>query len=85
MLAVPERIVDCGAEVFKQNFNRHPHEVQHALAANPLFQLSALAELAQRVSERKNPHHPKGDMYFDVGTVDPHENSRLCDRPKNIA
>jgi hypothetical protein len=70
MFAVSERTVDCDVEVFEQNFNRLPHEVQHTLATNPLFQLPALAELAQRVSERKRPHHPKGDMYLDQGTGD---------------
>jgi hypothetical protein len=62
-----EPIVSCSPEVFAQNFNRSPHEVQHSLATNPLFQLPALAGLAQRVAARKNPHHPKGDIFIDRG------------------
>jgi hypothetical protein len=77
MPVVPGRIVDYDTEVFKRDFNRLPHEVQHTLAANPLFQLSALAELAQRVAERKNPHHPKGDIYIAQGKEDPNTSSSL--------
>jgi hypothetical protein len=67
MSVARERIVDCNPETFSHNFNRLPHEVHHALADHPLFQLPALAELAQRVANRKNPHHPKGDLYCDQG------------------
>jgi hypothetical protein len=51
--------------VFQQKFNRVPHEVQHTLASNPLFQLPALAQLSQRVASREHPHHPKGDIHVD--------------------
>jgi hypothetical protein len=67
MPAASGRIIDCDREVFTQNFNRLPHEVQHTLADNPLFQLPALAALAQRIAARENPHHPKGDAHFDLG------------------
>ena len=67
MLAASRRIIDCDREVFTQNFNRLPHEVQHTLADNPLFQLPALATLAHRIAARENPHHPKGDAHFDLG------------------
>jgi len=67
MLTASRRIIDCDREVFTQNFNRLPHEVQHTLADNPLFQLSALATLAHRIAARENPHHPKGDAHFDLG------------------
>lgn len=80
MPAVSERVVDCAPEIFKKNFNRLPHEVQHTLGDNPLFQIPALAELAQRVSERKNPHHPKGDLYFDRGTEASNRKSASSDR-----
>jgi hypothetical protein len=67
MLAQPESIVRCDREVFSQNFNRLPHEVQHTLSANPLFELRALAELSQRIATRENPHHPKGDIHVERG------------------
>ena len=70
MPAARKRIVDCHPEEFRRNFNRLPHEVRHTLGSQPLFQLPALAELAFRVSERKNPHHPKGDIFVDQGNVD---------------
>jgi hypothetical protein len=65
MPAASQRIFECDPSVFEQNFNRVPHEVQHTLASNPLFQLPALAELAQRVASREHPHHPKGDIHVD--------------------
>jgi hypothetical protein len=65
MLAKQGRTVDCNPEVFKENFNLLPHEIRHTLADNSLFQLPALAELAQRIAIRKDPHHPRGDAYFD--------------------
>lgn len=67
MLAASPRIIDCDREIFKQNFNRLPHEVQHTLADHRLFQLPALATLAERVAVREHPHHPKGDAHFDQG------------------
>ena len=85
MPSVSERIVDCDSEVFKKNFNRLPHEVQHTLASDPLFQLPALAELAQRVSERKDPHHPKGDVYFDQGTGNSNRGTAKIDFAEIVA
>jgi len=70
MLAVPERIVSCDPEVFEKNFNRLPHEVHHTLADNSLFQLPALARLAQKVAARENPHHATGDIHLDEATTD---------------
>jgi hypothetical protein len=69
MAVASERVVDCSPEVFAKNFNRLPHEVQHNLSTNSLFQLPALAELAQRVAGRERPHHPKGDIHIDEGTA----------------
>ncbi len=82
MLAAPEHIVSCNPEVFTQNFNRLPHEVQHTLATNTLFQLPALAKLAERVAARENPHHPKGDLYFDQGIEDANTKPDLHDQAK---
>jgi hypothetical protein len=77
MLAEPEQIVTCNPEVFRQNFNRLPHEVKHTLATNHLFELPAIAQLAARVAARENPHHPKGDIYFDQGAGDADTRSDL--------
>jgi hypothetical protein len=65
MSARLERVFHCDPEVFRQNFNHLPHEVKHTLTPHPLFKLPALAELAQRVAARKNPHHPQGDIHVD--------------------
>jgi hypothetical protein len=82
MPAASERIFECDPGVFERNFNRVPHEVQHTLAANPLFQLPALAELAQRVASRERPHHPKGDIHVDQGGADakPKFDLRTCSK-----
>jgi hypothetical protein len=69
MDAMRERVVDCAPEVFAKNFNRLPHEVQHNLSTDPLFQLPALAELAQRVAGRERPHHSRGDIHIEEGTT----------------
>jgi|HubBroStandDraft_1064217.scaffolds.fasta_scaffold78154_2 hypothetical protein len=83
MPAAPERMIECNPEVFRQNFNRLPHEVQHTLAANPLFQLPALAVLAQQVAARENPHYPQGDIYIDRGAGQADAKAGLRDQQKN--
>jgi len=83
MLVEPEHIVSCSPEIFRQSFNRVPHEVQHALANNHLFQLPAIAQLAERVAARENPHRPKGDLYIDQGKDDPNTQPILHAQPKN--
>ena len=80
MPAAPERMIDCNPEVFRRNFNRLPHEVQHTLAANPLFQLPALAVLAQQVAARENPHYPKGDLYIERGVSQANSKPGLRDQ-----
>jgi hypothetical protein len=67
MPAASAPTISCDPEVFSRNFNRLPHAVQHTLSDNPLFQLSALTELAQRIAARENPHHPKGDIHIELG------------------
>jgi hypothetical protein len=64
---MPENIIQYDPVMFRDNFNRLPHEVRHSLAEHPLFQLPALAQLAQRIAVRKNPHYAKGDVYIDRG------------------
>jgi hypothetical protein len=85
MAATSERVVDCSPELFTKNFNRLPHEVQHNLSTNPLFQLPALAELAQRVAGRERPHHPKGDIHIDDGTTESKSSSNLRGHAKTRA
>jgi hypothetical protein len=82
MPSVSKAILNCNPDMFAQNFNRLPHEVEHTLANNALFQLPALAELTQRVAARENPHHPKGDMYLDRGTGSTDSNIGRRDRTK---
>jgi len=69
MLVQQESVVCCDREVFSKNFNRLPHEVQHSLSGNPLFELRALTELSQRIATRENPHHPKGDIHVERGAL----------------
>jgi len=69
MDAMRERVIECDPELFTKNFNRLPHGVQHNLSANPLFQLPALAELAQRLVARERPHHSSGDIHIHEGTT----------------
>jgi hypothetical protein len=90
MSARLERIFHCDPEVFRQNFNHLPHEVMHTLITHPLFKLPALAELAQRVAARKNPHHSQGDIHVDQETalanrkVDLHDWSKKNDISKLV-
>jgi hypothetical protein len=79
MLNALEHIVDCDAEVFRRNFNRLPHEVRHTLAAHPFFRLPALAELAQRVAARENPHHKNGDAHVHQGVPDATSKFDACE------
>jgi hypothetical protein len=81
--ATSKRLIDCDRELFARNFNKLPHEVHHALAGNPLFQLPALVELAKRVAARTNPHRSEGDFHFDQGTVDTNSKLDLRDPARN--
>jgi hypothetical protein len=71
--------VECNREIFRQNFNRLPHEVRHTLAGDPLFQIPALAALAQRVAARKDPHHTMGDAHFHQGPQDANTEHDVCE------
>jgi hypothetical protein len=82
MPTASQQIFKCDPAVFQQKFNRVPHEIKHTLTTNPLFQLPALAELAQRVASREHPHHPKGDIHIDQGGVDANSRFDLRDRSK---
>jgi hypothetical protein len=66
-----ERSIQCDPEEFSAKFNRVPFEIAHSLAGNPLFDVERLIELTQRVESRRTPHRPFGDIYSNVGEVDP--------------
>jgi hypothetical protein len=66
-----ERSIMCDEQFFSTNFNRLPFEVTHNLADNPLFDLDRLIELTQRVESRRTPHRPYGDIYSNIGDVEP--------------
>jgi hypothetical protein len=63
--------VFCDPQVFAENFNRRPFEVEHSLSSDPRFKLPRLLELAQDVAARKDPHRPSGDMACLLGKQDP--------------
>jgi hypothetical protein len=71
----------CDQQVFRENLNRLPFEVEHSLAGNPLFELSRLVELAQEVSSRKDHHRPFGDAYCLIGTPEPGQKALEGSRP----
>jgi hypothetical protein len=66
-----ERTVQSDARLFSENFNRLPFEITHTLASNPLFDLDHLIDLTQRVESRRSPHRPFGDIYSNIGPVEP--------------
>lgn len=66
-----ERMILADPKIFSQNFNRVPFEIAHNLARNPLFELDRLVELSQSVESRRSPHRPFGDIYCNIGEVEP--------------
>jgi hypothetical protein len=85
MPAVSDRIIQCVPSVFTQNLNRLPHEFAHTLAGNPLFELSRLVDLAEKVATRRNPHLAGGDVYFNDGLIEPGEKPLRPDLPRTAA
>jgi hypothetical protein len=69
--AVSEQTIFSDPQQFTANFNLLPFEIRHALADHPLFQLDSLIDLTQRVESRKSPHRPYGDIYSNIGEVEP--------------
>jgi len=69
--APAEGLVLSNEVEFSRNFNRLPFEISHRLAGNPLFDVERIIELAQRVESRRTPHRPFGDIYCNIGEVDP--------------
>jgi len=68
---VMERAIHADALEFAEKFNRVPFEVTHHLADDPLFDLDHVIDLTQRVESRQNPHRPWGDIYANIGDVEP--------------
>lgn len=64
------RVMECDHKIFQRDLNVLPYEIAHTLKDHPLFQLPALAELAQRVAARRNPHMSGGDVYFNEGAIE---------------
>ena len=59
--------IRCAPEVFEENLNRLPFEVEHTLSGNPLFAVSKLVEVAVQVKNRKDPHRQYGDCTCMIG------------------
>ena len=70
MNALAGRVIECDAERFERDLNVLPYAIGHTLAGHPLFTLEALAELAQKVATRNNPHMTGGDVYFTEGAIE---------------
>jgi len=85
MSVISDCIIQCDPGVFTQNFNRLPYEFSHTLAGNPLFELSRLVDLAEKVATRATPHLPGGDVYFNDGLIEPGEKPTRPDLPPTSA
>ncbi|MGD0939055.1 MAG: hypothetical protein ABR905_05025 [Terracidiphilus sp.] len=85
MPAVSDRIIQCAPSVFAGNLNRLSYEFAHTLAGNPVFELSRLVDLAEKVATRSNPHLPGGDVYFNDGLIEPGEKPLRPDLPRTAA
>jgi hypothetical protein len=59
-----DRWIVADPERFREQFNRTSFEISHYLASHPLFQLSALMELADRTLKVR----PQ-DLHYDAGEV----------------
>jgi nitrogen fixation protein len=66
-------------------FNRLPHELSHRLNGSGLFELSRVADLAESVATRKNPHLAGGDVYFNDGSIEAGEKPQSPDLPRTAA
>jgi hypothetical protein len=57
-------LLDLDGAAFLQNFNQRVFEVQHRLAAHPLFTLPRLIELARDTAQNR-----PGRLYYDAGDI----------------
>jgi hypothetical protein len=85
MPVASDRILQCASSVFTENLNRLPYEFAHTLAGNPLFELSRLVGLAEKVATRLTPHLAGGDVYFNDGLIEPGEKPLRPDLPRTAA
>jgi hypothetical protein len=76
-----EHSIYADQQMFSQNLNRAPFEVTHSLSNDPLFEVSSIIDLLQKVESRKNPHRGFGDVYFNVGVEDPGLKAVQTERP----
>jgi len=80
-----DRTIQCAPDIFLENFNRLPYEFAHSLAGSPLFELSHLVDLAEKVATRTTPHLAGGDVYFNDGLIEAGEKPRLPGLPRTTA
>jgi len=85
MLTSSDRVIQCASGLFAEYFNRLPYEFAHTLAGNPLFEISRLVDLAERVATRRAPHLAGGDVYFNNGIIEPGEKPVRPDLPPTSA
>ncbi|MGD0857911.1 MAG: hypothetical protein ABR912_01205 [Terracidiphilus sp.] len=85
MQASSDRVIQCAPDVFSGNLNLLPYEFEHSLAGSPLFELSRLVDLAEKVATRPTPHLPGGDVYFNDGLIEPGEKPVRPDLPRTAA
>jgi hypothetical protein len=85
MPASLERTIQCAPDVFAQNLNRLPYEFAHSLAGSPLFELSRLVDLAEKVATRPTPHLAGGDVYFNDGRIEAGEKPQSPGLPRTAA
>jgi hypothetical protein len=85
MLETCDQVIQCSSSVFSDNLNRLPYEFAHNLAGSPLFELSRLVDLAEKVATRRNPHLVGGDVYFNDGLIEPGEKPLRPDMSRTAA
>ena len=82
MFETRDRTIQCSSNVFNENLNRLPYEFTHKLVDSPLFELSRLVDLAEKVATRRNPHLIGGDVYFNEGLIEPEHKPLRPDMPR---
>jgi hypothetical protein len=85
MPASPDRMIQCTSDAFARNFNRLPYEFVHSLAGDPLFEISRLVDLAEKVATRQTPHLAGGDVYFNDGLIAAGEKPLCPELPRTTA
>ncbi|MGA2349505.1 MAG: hypothetical protein ABSF70_03650 [Terracidiphilus sp.] len=80
-----DHIMQCASDVFTKNLNLLPYEFSHNLAGSPLFELSRLVDLAEKVATRRNPHLAGGDVYFNNGLIEAGEKPIRPEMPSTAA